>query len=386
MQSDPRLQEPLRLILRDDFPELIYALLRLGYEVIGPTIRDQAIIYDRIQRVEDLPIGWTDEQEAGHYRLKRRNDSALFGYNVGPHAWKKFLHVPRLTLWKASATESGFDIRSKDDQVPQQAFLGVRACELQAIKIQDQVLCRGGFTDSHYQSRREQSLIIAVQCTQAGATCFCESMDAGPRADSGFDLAITELVDAERHVFVVETGSRPGREIIDQIPHQTAKSGDMEQALTVSEQVRAQMGREIQTDDIRDLLYRNLEHERWEELGERCLACTNCTMVCPTCFCTSVEDVTDLAGNTAERNRQWDSCFNSDFSYIHGGNVRQSIASRYRQWMTHKLASWQDQFGSSGCVGCGRCITWCPVGIDLTREAAAIRASDCGNPTGEGEH
>lgn len=98
-------------------------------------------------------------------------------------------------------------------------------------------------------------------------------------------------------------------------------------------------------------------------------------MVCPTCFCTGVEDVTALAGDVTERVRKWDSCFTADFSYQHGGVVRESTKSRYRQWLTHKLSSWVDQFGSSGCVGCGRCITWCPTGIDLTAEVAAIAES-----------
>ena len=83
-----------------------------------------------------------------------------------------------------------------------------------------------------------------------------------------------------------------------------------------------------------------------------------------------------LYGARAERWRKWDSCFTLDFSYIHGGSVRTSAAARYRQWLSHKLATWIDQFGSSGCVGCGRCITWCPVGIDITEEVAAIRASE----------
>lgn len=96
-------------------------------------------------------------------------------------------------------------------------------------------------------------------------------------------------------------------------------------------------------------------------------------MVCPTCFCSSVHDVADLSGDNVERIRQWDSCFNLDFSYTKGGTVRDNTRSRYRQWLTHKLASWQDQFDSLGCVGCGRCITWCPVGIDLTEEVQAIR-------------
>jgi Fe-S-cluster-containing hydrogenase component 2 len=136
------------------------------------------------------------------------------------------------------------------------------------------------------------------------------------------------------------------------------------------------MGRSMDTTDIKELLYRNYDHPRWRNVASRCLTCANCTMVCPTCFCTTVEDVTDLTGNQAERWRKWDSCFTVDFSYIHGGSVRASPESRYRQWMTHKLATWIDQFGTSGCVGCGRCITWCPVAIDITEEVRAIRATD----------
>ena len=107
---------------------------------------------------------------------------------------------------------------------------------------------------------------------------------------------------------------------------------------------------------------------------QRCLTCGNCTMVCPTCFCTTTEDVTDLTGDHAERWRHWDSCFDLDFSYLHGGPCAPRARSRYRQWLTHKLGTWHDQFGSSGCVGCGRCIVWCPVGIDITEEAHALRA------------
>ena len=138
------------------------------------------------------------------------------------------------------------------------------------------------------------------------------------------------------------------------------------------------------TFELKELLYANAESPIWDAVAERCLSCTNCTAVCPTCFCTSVEDVTDLSGDVAGRERVWDSCFNADFSYIHGGTVRGSTRSRYRQWMTHKLGSWIDQFGMSGCVGCGRCITWCPAAIDITEEAAALRAAAVASPSGEG--
>ena len=133
------------------------------------------------------------------------------------------------------------------------------------------------------------------------------------------------------------------------------------------------MGRHLRTDDLHDLLHASAQSPVWDEVAARCLACTNCTLVCPTCFCTSIEDVSDLPGDLDERHRVWDSCFSMEYSRLHGGAVRTSTGARYRQWMTHKLASWIDQFGTSGCVGCGRCITWCPAGIDLTEEVAALR-------------
>jgi Fe-S-cluster-containing hydrogenase component 2 len=107
-------------------------------------------------------------------------------------------------------------------------------------------------------------------------------------------------------------------------------------------------------------------------VAERCLTCGNCTMVCPTCFCTTTEDLTDLADGSGQRSQRWASCFETDFSYLHGGSVRVSGESRYRQWITHKLSTWHDQFGSSGCVGCGRCIAWCPTGIDITAEVGRL--------------
>ncbi|MBI3994646.1 MAG: 4Fe-4S dicluster domain-containing protein, partial [Nitrospirae bacterium] len=208
---------------------------------------------------------------------------------------------------------------------------------------------------------------------QAGGTCFCVSMKTGPRATAGFDLALTEVLESGRHTFTVEAGTERGAEVLRDLPHTEATEKDRAAVERIVAATASQMGRTLDTTDIKNLLYQNLEHPRWDEVATRCLSCANCTMVCPTCFCSTVEDVTDLTGEHAERWRKWDSCFTSDFSYVHGGTVRPSVKSRYRQWMTHKLATWIDQFGTSGCVGCGRCITWCPVAIDITEEVRAIR-------------
>jgi sulfhydrogenase subunit beta (sulfur reductase) len=352
----------MRYALRyDGLDQLFDAIRRRGFRLVGPVLRDGAICYGDIASATDLPAGWTDEQEAGTYRLRRRDDDAFFGYNVGPQSVKKYLFPPSARLVPA-------------EQAPAEkfAFIGVRACELRAIEIQDRVFLGGRHPDPQYAARREGAFIVAVNCGQAGQTCFCVSMDAGPRATSGFDLALTELV-ADRE-FLVETGTERGAEIMGELGCPAAAEEQEAAADAVTERTAAAMGRAMPELDLRDLLYDNLDHPRWDNVAARCLSCGNCTMVCPTCFCFSVEDVSGLAGENPERHRSWDSCFTVDHSYLHGGAVRPTVRSRYRQWLTHKLATWTDQFGTSGCVGCGRCITWCPAGIDITEEVAAIAA------------
>jgi sulfhydrogenase subunit beta (sulfur reductase) len=355
---------------------LLDALGRRGYRVIGPTVRDAAIVYDDIASVADLPRGWTDEQDGGRYRLLRRNDDALFGYAAGPQSWKKFLHPATQRLWSAERTGQGVTVTPEPLPADKFAFIGVRACDMHAIAIQDRVLTGGPEVDPQYRARRQGAFIVALNCGVAGGTCFCVSMQTGPKVPGGYDLALTELVGAPEHRFVVDAGSEDGRALLAALPHRPATAEETTEADAIVARTAAGMGRHMRAHDFHDLLMRNLDHPRWDEVAGRCLTCTNCTMVCPTCFCTTVEDTSDLIGAKTQRSQRWDSCFTMDFSYVHGGSVRPSARSRYRQWMTHKLATWWDQFGTTGCVGCGRCITWCPVGIDITEEVAAIRASE----------
>jgi len=347
--------------------ELLDAIRRRGFRLIGPVVKDGAICYDDIGSAADLPAGWADEQDAASYRLRRRDDDALFGYNVGPHSWKKYLFPPHTRLSPAE--------RPPDEPF---AFIGVRACELTAIAIQDRVFLGGRHQDPHYRARRDGAFIVAVNCGEAGGTCFCASMDAGPRATKGFDIALTELLGEPGHRFLAEAGTSRGEEILDEVSATTAAADDIAAATAATENAVASMGRAMPELDLHQLLTENYDHPRWDDVAARCLTCANCTMVCPTCFCFSVEDVSGLSSSQAsgdpERHREWDSCFTMDHSYLHGGPVRVSGRSRYRQWLTHKLATWQDQFGTPGCVGCGRCITWCPAGIDITEEVAEIAA------------
>ena len=357
---------------------LIEALTERGHRVIGPVVRNQALVYDEIEGVEDLPKGWTDLQEPGRYRLERRGDEKLFGYVVGPSSWKQYLNPPEEVLWSGTIGPDGFQT-DPPPEPPSYAFFGVRPCELAALAILDNVYTTtdGVPTFGGYASTRAKAFIVAVNCSDPGGNCFCVSMDTGPTAKAGYDISITEVAHSGNMRYLLSSGSDDGAEVLAGLGGLDEASPDeIEAGDAVLARAAEMMGRELDTNDLPDLLKGNVLNPRWASVADRCLACANCTMVCPTCFCNTVDDNLSLDGTHATRTRKWDSCFTLGFSYMHGQPMREAVSSRYRQWITHKLSSWVDQFGEMGCVGCGRCITWCPVGIDITQEAAAIRRRD----------
>jgi ferredoxin len=349
---------------------LVDRLRERGYTVVGPTVRDGAIVLAELRSAEALPYGVGVVTGPGAYRLRERDDRAAFGHAAGPQAWKRYLRPPRSLMWTVDREE--LRVTEPTDGT-RYAFLGVRGCDLRAIAVQDRVLGGGDTTsgDTAYARRRAAAFIVAVACTDPAETCFCASVDCGPDVRQGYDLALTELPAG----YLVESGSSQGKELLDALPTEPAPATHVEAGRAAVEAAAARMGRSLPEADLHELLAGAYASPRWDDVAHRCLSCGNCTMVCPTCFCTTVEDLTDLTGAHAERWLRWDSCFDLDFSYLHGGPVRTSTSSRYRQWLTHKLGTWHDQFGESGCVGCGRCIAWCPVGIDITEEAAALVAA-----------
>ncbi|MGE5696206.1 MAG: 4Fe-4S dicluster domain-containing protein [Candidatus Sericytochromatia bacterium] len=363
------------MVETEGLQRLIEVLRQRGYRVVGPTLRDNAIVLDELGSAGDLPHGWGVDTAPGQYRVRRRDDAAAFGHSSGPQSWKQFLHPPRQKLWSGGRDGVPDD---GNQELPRYAFLGVRGCDLAAIHTLDGVLGNPRHPDSSYVGRRRQVFVVAVNCTEPGGLCFCASMGTGPSAGPGYDLALTERLDGGTPSYIVDVGSQQGADVLAEIPHRPADIGEIDTAREEVDAATYRMGREMPSVDLRELLIRNRESPQWEEVASRCLTCGNCTMVCPTCFCTSTEDVSSLTGDHAERWQHWASCYEFDFTYIHGGSVRQSGPSRYRHWLTHKLGTWHDQFGMSGCVGCGRCIAWCPTGIDITEEmnAMAQRAGD----------
>jgi sulfhydrogenase subunit beta (sulfur reductase) len=358
---------------RERLEDLIALLRERGYRVLGPRTRDGAVVLDEILSAGELPVGWREQQAPGAYRLEQSGSQRVFDVVNGPGSLKPHVFAPREALLQIDVRHEGREFQASlpDLDPPRLAVLGVRACDLAALRVQDRIFLHDRYPDPYYASRRAGLFLVAVNCTRSADTCFCTSMGTGPEARAGYDLALTEQ-DAG---FVVRSGSDAGREVAAALGLVAASEAAQQEERASIDACAAGMRRSLDTTDIRDLLYANFDHPRWDEVAQRCLSCGNCTMVCPTCFCHDERDEPALDGTGSLRVREWDSCFNREHAQVFGVNFRPRIRERYRQWLVHKVASWIDQFGTSGCVGCGRCITWCPVGIDLTEEVAAIRES-----------
>lgn len=363
-------QEP-RWLERSALQSLMDVLRERGFQLLGPTLRDGAVSLDEIRNAQDLPIGFRDTQRPASYTLEQVDDGRVFGVVNGPGGLKPLVFAPRESLVKIEIRrENGSFVGRPTLPEPSPiAVLGVRACDLAALAVQDRVFLNDRYPDPYYAIRRRGLFLIAVNCTRSVSTCFCTSMGTGPEARTGFDLALTESDTG----FVVHAGSKAGEEILTVLALPAAGAEALIQERRDLDACAQHMERSFETSDVRELLYESLEHSRWEDVADRCLSCGNCTMVCPTCFCHDERDEPSLDGTRSLRVREWDSCFNREHAQVHGKNHHPHIRDRYRQWLVHKFASWIDQFGTSGCVGCGRCITWCPVGIDPTEEIDALR-------------
>jgi ferredoxin len=363
------MSNPSVFLPRERLQDLIEALTARGFRCVGPQVRDGAIVYRELDLAAQLPGGAHDDQQPGSYRLGSSDSPRQFAWANGPQALKPFLFAPREVLWRAQRGPDGrIAFTDPPGTFVPMAVIGVRACDLAALALQDAHFLEGQNLDPYYAARRRNLFLVAVDCSHPAATCFCASTGDGPEARQGYDIALSELEDG----FVARQKSERGAEILAALALDPANAGQLQQAREQTQRAAAAQTRSLPAGNLRDSLFANLDHSRWQEVGDRCLSCGNCTSVCPTCFCHAQHEAPQLDGLESEHVREWDSCFTRGHSYLHGFTVRPDTRGRYRQWLTHKLGTWHEQYGRSGCVGCGRCIAWCPVGIDITEEATAI--------------
>jgi len=363
-------------ITKPELDTIFKTLIALEYTLEGPQVKDFSVILGPIDSLADLPKGYTSQEEPGKFTLSSNGKENYFDVTSGPHSWKKYFFPPKtqLMVFQQEAGESSnWSAAEAVEDSPSYALIGVRPCDLAGIQIQDKIFLEGDRCDPIYQARREKALIMVTNCTEPCETCFCTSMDTGPKAKDGFDLALTEVKDH----FLIEIGSEAGEKALADLKWEKANDEIIKQADAVLGEAVKKININLPNPGKLEVeLLANLEHPRWNEIASRCFSCGSCTQVCPTCFCWDSTDKTLLPGNTVIRERSWDSCFNPDYSYVAHGNTRPNTRARYRQWLTHKFASWYGQFGSSGCIGCGRCITWCPAEINHLDEIAAIREGE----------
>ncbi len=348
--------------------DLLSALSAQGYRLVGPRVQHETLIYGPIGGAEDLPLGYVSEQAAGRFRLVYSGNGQYFDVIPGAQSWKQFLFPPRLSLFEVQRNGNGWQFVEEKSEAPAYAFIGVRACELAAMQVQDKIFIRDDFVEPEYRSRRERAFVLAVNCLRPAGNCFCAAMGTGPRVGAGYDLCLTELDD----VFLITIGSELGRGLIAGIQVSAASAFLLGLAAGKLQQAEQATREGPATTDLSEMIESQLDSSHWDDVARRCLGCGNCTAVCPTCFCWDAVDRTELTGNRTGRERVWDSCFNPGYTHTAGGNIRPSIRSRYRQWLSHKFGTWRAQHGTAGCVGCGRCITWCPAEIDVRHELAAL--------------
>ena len=308
------------------------------------------------------------EQE-GKYAFKRlsRWSEVRLDYPRTILPPKKYLFPPRETLFQW--VEGAGYVPFTDGLEKRIILFGVHACDIYAVNILDEVF-GGKYDDPYYRARRKNIAIIGIDCWP-DEHCFCRSMRAD-FVEHGFDLFLAEQGDH----YLTFVGTALGDDMVlatgplfkDVTPE------DIDEYKLRSSKKRESFKLHVEIRDLPEIFEMEYRSENWTELGEKCLSCGSCSMVCPTCYCYDVADDTQLGSREGKRNRSWDSCLFATHALVAGGeNFRKGRASRVKFRFYHKQRGFVAEYGRPSCVGCGRCIEACPVKIDITEVINQLR-------------
>lgn len=342
-------------------PAAIFKNIPEDHQVIGPVEQKWAVNLAPVSSASALATGVGAEEKRASYRLTREPGNSDLSGARPMNSPKSFNFLSREPLLTAERINGETRFETPAIETRKKAFFGLHSCDIAGLFVMDRTFSKR-YGDPAYDSRRENTLVIGVGCSKPGANCFCSTFDTGPDLKSGFDIGLTWLGDK----YLVEVATEAGERIVSALPKEPAGPDAMRERDKKTADARRSMTKAFDLKKALTVLNDNYDHPYWNEPSERCLSCGNCINVCPTCYCYRVVDETSLDGKTATRTRVWDACQHLEFSAVHGGNFRPERVDRIRQWVNHKINWTIEQYGVSGCVGCGRCITWCPTAIDIT--------------------
>ncbi len=284
---------------------------------------------------------------------------------------KKYQFLPADQVLAYTKEARMVEVRGAAVEADETVVLGSRPCDAFAVRSLDGVFTTEPAFDP-YRVRREKTTIVSMSCHQPAETCFCTSAGIGPDSTEGSDLLLTEVSGG----FFVEVVTEKGRELVATCREYFTEAGEegTGERNRAGALLREKVTREAQYEAVRRVLDRpeTFSHEEWEKIGQTCIGCGVCTFLCPTCHCFDIVDEPVL--DRGSRWKIWDACQFADFTLeASGHNPRDRQYKRYRNRVFCKFKYYIDFYQMTGCVGCGRCIRYCPVGIDITE--AATRAA-----------
>ena len=319
--------------------------------------KDAVVYTPSIRKIEDRAMGVTQEEKL-FLPFETGNDVILDGPNtVKPPKDILFPNVEKMYHYKAAGDDSY--IREILPEDTKKILFGIRPCDMRSIESMDKVFFTKTYVDSYYAKRRDQVTIVAIGCIQPERTCFCDSMGIDPNQAPGADVMMNTAADPEGEYYVLKAQTEKGQVLLNAISSlDQLKEAEPYQGTVCSLKIQ-------KAEDLDKKLAGMFEHPIWDKVTKGCIGCGTCTFVCPTCYCFDIDN--ENYGNEGCKYRCWDSCMFSDYTRMAGGaNPRPTKKERLRNRYMHKLSYFNERYGETLCVGCGRCIANCPSHLDIS--------------------